>query len=67
MTPPKIESTEEEEFDQLVQFYIEKYKELTSTGGAELTPAAACVVLLCAQLERTFTDDDEEDGEAEGG
>ena len=67
MTPPKIESTEEEKFDLSLQFYIEKYKELTSTGGAELTPAAACVVLLCAQLERTFTDDDEEEDEAEGG
>ena len=66
MASPKIASTEEEEFDLSLQFYIEKYRELTATGGEELTPAAACVVLLCAQLERTFTDDDEED-EAEGG
>ena len=61
MTPPKIESTEEEEFDQLVQFYIEKYRELTATGGEELPPAAACVVLLCAQFERTFKSDDDEE------
>lgn len=55
----------DEGFDQALAYYSEKYNALIK-APQNLPPAAACVVLLCAQLERTFFNvndvDEDEDG-----